>query len=53
MKRLVRSETLMSDIELDEDCEVCQADGVMIVRWDKISEVGESVLQRGMKTNNY
>ena len=26
MMRFVRSERLMSDDELDEDCEVCQAD---------------------------
>ena len=26
MMRFVRSERLMSDEELDEDCEVCQAD---------------------------
>ena len=42
MKRLVMSERQMSDIVLDEDCEVHQADDKL----DKISEVGESVLQR-------
>ena len=30
MMRFVRPKRLMGDDELDEDCEVCQADGVKI-----------------------
>ena len=41
MMRLVRSERLMSDDELDEDREVRQSDEL-----DNIYKVGEAMLQR-------
>ena len=44
MLRLVSSEILMSDNELDEDCEVHQADDDDVL--GKISKVGESMFQR-------
>ena len=36
MMKLVMSERLRSDDELDEDCEVCQADRVMMVSWIRL-----------------
>ena len=40
---VVRSERLMSEDELDEDCDVCQADDDEL---DQVGKVGESILQR-------
>ena len=42
LMRLVRSEKFMSDDELDEDCEVRQADDDVDDELDKIRKVGES-----------